>query len=442
MEVEAQSVRAHAVVAKDTRKPAGVPADFVATPVGYFHPSCLVHVDTRAHLQRTAAPCAYPHYDVAGRPMTADAITDASASNSIDGWSLANHTRYLPAVSALTAQWTVPPTPPQAGQVLFFFPGTQSLDGKSGGTILQPVLAYEGAKWFVQSWNCCEGGGNAEFGDAVDVSPGDTILGTNSGSNCDPQTGICGDWRITTADTSTGGQSVFDTKSFGHPHQWIFAAVLEAYSLTSCDQLPTSGSLTYHDFGISGLDGSPISVTGLAWQDDVDASLAGCGSTWGGSQAGTDFTINFGGPRGGGPGAGSSRIVAPFSGKCLDISNSGTADGTKVQEWSCNGTSAQSFHLAAASNGAFAIVNDNSGKCLDISNSGTADGTKVQEWSCNGTGAQSFNRVDVAGGDVTLVNTNSGKCLDIQNGNAADGTQVQLWSCNGSAGQSWQLQRL
>jgi hypothetical protein len=438
--VEAESVRVHAVVAKGTVKPAGVPADFVATPVGFFHPSCLIHVDAKQPLgARAASACAYPHYDVTGKAIL-PSLAPQNVTNDIEGWSLADNSSYMPGVSKLSARWTVPPTPAQSGQVLFFFPGTQSLDGKSGGTILQPVLAYENSQWFVQSWNCCEGGGNAEFGDAVNVAPGDTIVGTNTGSNCNSATGICNNWRIVTSDISNGGASTFDTLSFGHPHQWIFANVLEVYSLKSCDQLPTTGGVTYHDFAIWDLRGNPIDVTGLSWRDDVDQQLAGCGTTWGGSQSGTDFTVTWGGSRGGG-GGGNVHLVAPFSGKCLDVSGSGTSDGTKIQEWSCNGTSAQAFHLADAGNGAVSIVNNNSGKCIDIDHSGTADGTKAQLWTCNGSGAQSFDQLDAGGGNVKLVNTNSGKCLDVNGGSSTDGTQVQLWTCNGSGAQSWQIQR-
>jgi glucosylceramidase len=32
----------------------------------------------------------------------------------------------------------------------------------------------------------------------------------------------------------------------------------------------------------------------------------------------------------------------------------------------------------------------NSGKCLDVSGNSTANGAKVQQWDCNGTTAQSF----------------------------------------------------
>jgi len=32
------------------------------------------------------------------------------------------------------------------------------------------------------------------------------------------------------------------------------------------------------------------------------------------------------------------------------------------------------------------------GACMDVAAAGTADGTNIQEWTCNGTGAQSFAR--------------------------------------------------
>jgi hypothetical protein len=468
LELEAESVRVHAIVASDTVKPSGVPADFVATPVGFFHPSCLVHVDAHPLPSvRAAASCAYPHYSAAGHLMAppdgaattpTDPGTGAGAgptqrtnlvpplrivpqqiTNDVEGWSLADHSSFMAGVTRLTAQWTVPPTPPQSGQVLFFFPGTQSLDGKSGGTILQPVLAYENSQWFVQSWNCCEGGGNAEFGDAVNVRPGDTIVGTNIGSNCNAGNGICNNWQIITADTSTGGQSVFNTFSFNHPHQWIFANVLEVYNLKSCDQLPTTGSLTYHNFAIWDMQGRGINVPAMQWHDDVDQQLANCGGSWGGSQSGTDFTVTWGGPRGGGGGGGS--IGIPFSGKCLDVYAAGSANGQKIEEYSCNGSGAQSFRLAAAANigGAYNIINTNSNKCVDIAASGTADGTKAQLWDCNSTGAQSFYRQDVGGGNVRFVNTNSNKCLDVNGAHPDDNTQVQLWSCNGTVAQTWHV---
>jgi hypothetical protein len=123
--------------------------------------------------------------------------------------------------------------------------------------------------------------------------------------------------------------------------------------------------------------------------------------------------------------------------KCLDISSAGTADGTKIQQWTCNGTVAQVFQLKSIAGGAFNLVNPNSGKCVDVSGSGTADGTKIQIWDCNNTGAQSFRLTATDGDYATIVNTHSGKCLDVNGVGSADGTPVYLHACDGGTNQQW-----
>ena len=74
------------------------------------------------------------------------------------------------------------------------------------------------------------------------------------------------------------------------------------------------------------------------------------------------------------------------------------------------------------------------GGCLDVSNSGTTDGTKVQYWECNNSGAQKWTE---SGG--ALVNPQSGKCLDDPNSSTTNGTQLQIYTCNGSPAQKWSL---
>ena len=124
-------------------------------------------------------------------------------------------------------------------------------------------------------------------------------------------------------------------------------------------------------------------------------------------------------------------------GSCMDAKAGGTADGTQIQEWPCNGTGAQSYELEDDGNGAFTIVNTQANKCVDVQGAGTANGTKVQLYDCNGTGAQSFVTEDAGNGFVYLVNTNSNKCLDVSADNPAAGTVVQLWDCNHTNAQTW-----
>ncbi|MYS20012.1 alpha-1,2-mannosidase, putative, partial [Streptomyces sp. DvalAA-14] len=70
--------------------------------------------------------------------------------------------------------------------------------------------------------------------------------------------------------------------------------------------------------------------------------------------------------------------------ECLDDANSSTTDGSHVQIWGCDGTSAQDWTIAT--DGTFRTL----GKCLDVTKSGTTTGTLIQLYACNGSGAQQW----------------------------------------------------
>ncbi|GAB3444901.1 lectin [Actinophytocola sediminis] len=121
--------------------------------------------------------------------------------------------------------------------------------------------------------------------------------------------------------------------------------------------------------------------------------------------------------------------ITGVGGKCVDVSGSNTADGTKIQLWTCNGTGAQQWTLPG----------DNTiralGKCLDVRNSGTANGTATWLWTCNGSGAQQW----VAHQDGSVRNPQSGRCLDAAGNSSADGTVLHIWDCVAAANQKWVL---
>ncbi|WP_076972403.1 ricin-type beta-trefoil lectin domain protein [Streptomyces sp. M1013] len=130
------------------------------------------------------------------------------------------------------------------------------------------------------------------------------------------------------------------------------------------------------------------------------------------------------------PGAASGTgEVTGVNGKCLDVDNSQTADGTKVQVWTCNGTGAQQWTLPG--DGTVRALD----KCLDVSGGGSADGTKIHLWTCNGSGAQTW----APQADGTVRNPQSGKCLDASGGTWNDGTPVHLWTCHTGPNQKWTL---
>jgi hypothetical protein len=119
--------------------------------------------------------------------------------------------------------------------------------------------------------------------------------------------------------------------------------------------------------------------------------------------------------------------ITGYGGKCVDVSGANSANGTRVQLWTCNGTNAQTWTVGT--DGTIRAL----GKCLDVSAGSTADGAKVQIWDCNGTGAQQW----VANAAKDIVNPQSGKCLDATGWSSADGTPLQIWSCSGGANQKW-----
>ncbi|MER6346080.1 PQQ-dependent sugar dehydrogenase [Streptomyces sp. NPDC001532] len=133
------------------------------------------------------------------------------------------------------------------------------------------------------------------------------------------------------------------------------------------------------------------------------------------------FATGASGPRTG--------AVKGVNGKCLDVDGAATADGTKIQLWTCNNSSAQNWTVGA--DGTFKAL----GKCLDVSGGATADGTKIQLWTCNGTAAQKWTPQS----DGTVRNPQSGKCLDASGGTWNDGTPVHLWTCHTGANQKWTL---
>jgi glucose/arabinose dehydrogenase len=120
--------------------------------------------------------------------------------------------------------------------------------------------------------------------------------------------------------------------------------------------------------------------------------------------------------------------IKGLAGKCVDIAGAATADGTKIQLYTCNGTAAQHWSRQGQTFRAL-------GKCLDVAGGATANGTKAQLWTCNGSAAQNW----VPQSDGTIRNPQSGRCLDVSQNSSADGQQIHIWDCTAAANQKWVL---
>jgi hypothetical protein len=124
------------------------------------------------------------------------------------------------------------------------------------------------------------------------------------------------------------------------------------------------------------------------------------------------------------------QIVGGQSGRCVDINNSSTTNGTQAQLWDCNTQTNQKWTYTSSKQ---LMVYGT--KCLDANNQGTVNGTAVVIWDCNGQVNQQWN-VNANG---TISGVQSGLCLDATGAGTANGTKLVLWACNSGSNQQWSL---
>ncbi|HEX6343124.1 MAG TPA: RICIN domain-containing protein [Umezawaea sp.] len=133
-------------------------------------------------------------------------------------------------------------------------------------------------------------------------------------------------------------------------------------------------------------------------------------------------------------------VVNQGSGKCVDARAAATANGTAVQQYTCNSSSAQQWQFQPTSGG-FSRINarDNSAQVLDVADVSTADGGLIHLWTYGGGNNQQWQAVEQAGGSYRFVSRLSGKCLDVPSASTADSVQLQQYTCNGSGAQTFSL---
>ena len=133
-------------------------------------------------------------------------------------------------------------------------------------------------------------------------------------------------------------------------------------------------------------------------------------------------------------------IVNKTSGECVDARASGTANGTAIQQYTCNNSFAQHYRFMATDSGYMRVENrNNTAQVLDVNGVSTADGAVVHLWGNVGGANQQWLPVSEGSGYYHFVSRNSGKCLDVPSASTADSVQLQQWTCNGTGAQSFSL---
>ncbi|WP_084556960.1 ThuA domain-containing protein [Hamadaea tsunoensis] len=133
-------------------------------------------------------------------------------------------------------------------------------------------------------------------------------------------------------------------------------------------------------------------------------------------------------------------VVNKNSSKCVDARSAASANGTAIQQYTCNATNAQSFQFQSTSGGYYRInIRLNTAQSLDVTNVSTADNAAIQLWAYGGGNNQQWLPVSEGGGYYHFVNRNSGKCLDVPGASTADSVQLVQYACNGTGAQSYRL---
>lgn len=301
------------------KKPASVPADYVLTRNGFFHPSCVIVVQSDevvgadlsirgpdGAVRDRLAPCPYPRYDFEGRPIagggplhrahpggssSSGSGSGGGGSATYDGWLLSySYPGSISSGSNLSTQWVVPEPPTNiADQDIAFFN-----DIETNTAIVQPVLDFSElpGQWAMEAESLV--GNNDVQSTLVAVNPGDTLLGTVTSANCNAS-GVCS-WTITLTDTTTGKSTTQTTAAVTDIPNEVDAAVLETYGVDSCDKLPANGEVPFLDNSLTSAGGATEPETYAFYdlsQNDANAEVpTTCG--WNGTASGNDYTLVFG----------------------------------------------------------------------------------------------------------------------------------------------------
>jgi len=131
---------------------------------------------------------------------------------------------------------------------------------------------------------------------------------------------------------------------------------------------------------------------------------------------------------------GTGTVRNPFNGMCVTAAGNGSADGTEVVAWKCDGDASQQW--TAYSDSTLRI----NGECLDVTGHsaavgatvelGTCDGSPFQQWQVGQTSLNTFG---------VIANPASGNVLTDPDGSTVNGTQLLMGPDHGDLSGPWHV---
>jgi hypothetical protein len=273
----------------DIAQDPGADSDWVSTPGGWYHKSCVHEVPSGSRGEANGMvhrpdgtsiqipPCHYPH----GQRRGQNGVPSGTADPSLDSWIISRSRDVGTAHRSIVADWTVPLDPSvsySGAQVYYAFPGLSN-----SNTIIQPVLAYhhDGSNvWQLGSWSC---GPSCTHSTLISTSAGHSIHGTVTASGCSG--GTC-TWTIVTQDVTSSTSTTWTVTS-DDGYQTSYSGVIEVHGgLTSCGAFPTN-ALKMTNVAITDASGT---ISSPSWFETLTSGLSpSCG--W--ASVGTSTTASI-----------------------------------------------------------------------------------------------------------------------------------------------------
>ena len=203
------------------------------------------------------------------------------------------------------------------------------------------------------------------------------------------------------------------------------------------------------------ISGNPITLQAenseyAAWQGKISSNAMVVGPVV--SSGGT--IVSGGGPAGGSGSTISTtawyNIVNTNSTLCVDAAGWGSANGTRVLQYSCGAAQAnQEWQFQPTDSGYYKVVSRNAlnrtgqNVVWDVAGGpwATANGVNIQLWAYAGGTNQQWMPVSLGNGVYKFVARNSSKCLDVAGASSVVLTRLQQYDCNGTAAESYTLRQ-
>ncbi|GAA2300434.1 ricin-type beta-trefoil lectin domain protein [Streptomyces hawaiiensis] len=236
--------------------------------------------------------------------------------------------------------------------------------------------------------------------------------------------------------SDTGAWSVLKT-SWTTNNTWIWTTLASG-------TVSAPGTNTWHKLSL-GFQGSTITAkidgttVGTVTDNSFSGGLAGLGTAGYYPVQYSNLSIT--------PGtvpdlSGTYKIVSVRSGKALDASGGGTANGTPIIQWTDTGSTNQQWKLARNSAGYYTITGVASGKALDIPYATTTPNTQFHLWTPTGQPNQQWQIAPSDNGNYTIESRSNAYDVAVDANSTADGAAIIQWPTTGGTNQQWKLVKI